>query len=279
MAGEAKREKIKGLASDVLYFNEASEIDNSQFEQLMLRCRMFAVIDYNPSMNFKWIKNKVLTRPDARLHITTYKDNPFLPDAQVKEIERLKEVSPEKWQVYGLGLEAGFSNQVFTNYKIVDFWPTEGKTYYGLDFGFQDPCVLAEVKVLKGEVYARTHFYLKGLTESQMIERVKRAITRTQDFIICDSSEPGKIHSLKLNRLNAEPTVKGAGSILTGINQLKSQPLFIHKDSTELIDELENYQWKRDFLTEQLLDEPEGIDHAIDAIRYAFSKHKRLYPN
>ena len=46
------------------------------------------MIDYNPSDEFHWIYDEVLTRDDCDFFQTTYKDN--LPSAQPSRIERFK---------------------------------------------------------------------------------------------------------------------------------------------------------------------------------------------
>ena len=61
------------------------------------------MIDYNPSDEFHWIYDEVLTRDDCDFFQTTYKDNPYLSAQTVAEIERFKEADPDFWRVYGLG--------------------------------------------------------------------------------------------------------------------------------------------------------------------------------
>ena len=41
---------------------------------------------------------KVKTRDDSDFFITTYKDNPFLEDSLIQEIERLKETDIDYWR-------------------------------------------------------------------------------------------------------------------------------------------------------------------------------------
>ena len=62
----------------------------------------------------------MLTHPEATRYITTYKDNPFLDDTLVREIERLQTTSPTYWKVYGLGLEGVVEGLIFDNVEVVD---------------------------------------------------------------------------------------------------------------------------------------------------------------
>ena len=43
--------------------------------------------------------------PEADLFISTFRDNPYLETQIVEEIERLKEINPEYYKIYGLGLQ------------------------------------------------------------------------------------------------------------------------------------------------------------------------------
>ena len=122
-------QKVRGRKRDILFVNEANEpplkIGDDSF---MLRTTGRAIIDYNPSDEFHWIYDHVLTREDHEFFQTTYLDNPFLPEATVAEIERLKEADPDYWRVYGLG-ERGVSRAtILTHWKQVPQVP-EGEAH------------------------------------------------------------------------------------------------------------------------------------------------------
>ena len=84
-------QKIRGRKRDLLFINEANELNFEDWQQLVFRTSEQIIIDYNPSDEFHWIYDKVLTRDDCSFYQTTYKDNPFLPQQIVEEIERLKD--------------------------------------------------------------------------------------------------------------------------------------------------------------------------------------------
>jgi phage terminase large subunit len=64
-----------------------------------------------------------------------------------------------------------------------------------------------------------------------------------------------------------QPAKKGPDSILNGIQILQNYKINITRRSVNLKMELENYQWKKD-LNGNSLNEPIGIDHSLDALRY-----------
>ena len=119
--------KIRGRKRDLLFINEANELTFEDWQQLIFRTTERIVIDYNPSEEYHWIYDKVLTRSDVDFYQTTYKDNPFLNKVIVQEIERLKEIDENYWRVYGLG-ERGKSRPLVFNFNTVPNTPPNCKT-------------------------------------------------------------------------------------------------------------------------------------------------------
>ena len=92
--------KIRGRKRELLFINEANELTFEDWQQLIFRTTERIIIDFNPSDEFHWIYDNVLTRDDVDFYQTTYKDNPFLNDVVVKkEIERLKDIDENYWRV------------------------------------------------------------------------------------------------------------------------------------------------------------------------------------
>jgi phage terminase large subunit len=92
-------------------------------------------------------------------------------------------------------------------------------------------------------------------------------VTGTQP-ITWDSAEPKSIAELKLHGVNALHAKKGPDSVLHGIQWLKQQTLIFDTTCTYHRDEFSMLKWKEDRKTGQVLDEPVGEDHLIDARRY-----------
>ena len=82
-------QKARGPSRDVLFCNEANELEWGVFQQLRGRTRRFTIIDYNPSFTEEhWIFR---INSDRRTYhfISTFVDNPFLTDAIREEINSL----------------------------------------------------------------------------------------------------------------------------------------------------------------------------------------------
>lgn len=82
--------KIRGRKRDYLFVNEANEISYDAWLQLAFRTEKMIVVDYNPSESESYLWDHVLTRDDVDFHITTYRDNPFLPEELVAEISLVR---------------------------------------------------------------------------------------------------------------------------------------------------------------------------------------------
>jgi phage terminase large subunit len=83
-------QKIRGRKRDLLFINEANELNYEDWQQLIFRTTEKVIIDYNPSDEFHWIYDQVLTRSDVEFFQTTYKDNPFLSDVIKKRSRDLE---------------------------------------------------------------------------------------------------------------------------------------------------------------------------------------------
>jgi phage terminase large subunit len=109
-------QKLKGRKRDILFCNEANEISEEEWVQLVLRTSGQIFIDFNPSDTEHWIYN-LLSDEKSILIKSTYKDNPFLPDAQVEYIENLINVDENYYKIYALGERPTASTRVYSHFK------------------------------------------------------------------------------------------------------------------------------------------------------------------
>jgi len=268
-------QKIRGRKRDICFINEANELTLEDFRQLILRTTSKTILHYNPSDEFHWIYDHVLTRDDMDFFKTTYLDNPHLPQAVVAEIERLKEADPDYWRVYGLG-ERGVSRALcLTHWREVDSKPEGFKLIaYGLDFGYvNDPSCLVEVWSDGHAFLFEELLYSTGLSNAQIAEEMKaKGVSRTVP-IIADSAEPKSIDQIHGYGFNIHPCKKGRDSVRAGIDFLRSRPMMVTRSSVNGIKELRNYKWREDKNGRQLNEPAPGYDHFVDAARYGATWH------
>jgi len=269
-------QKKRGAKRHYLFCNEANELTWEDFFQLLVRTEEKIYIDYNPSETHHWLYDKVLNREDCTFIKSTYKDNPFLPDELVKEIERLRETDEDYWKIYGLG-ERGFSKSIiFPRVDMISKIPEEATLIStGLDFGYtNDPSSLVEVYELEDKLIFNELLYERGLTNSDIANRMDAFWTDKRRVVFADSSEPKSIEELYRLGYNVKPCVKGRDSINIGIDLLKRFKLCVTTKSTNLISEFNGYKWQED-KNGYLLNKPmDNNNHAIDALRYAVTMVK-----
>ena len=266
-------QKVRGRKRDVLFINEANEINLEDWRQLLLRTTGRVLIDYNPSDEFHWIYEEVIPREDAEFFRTTYKDNPFLPESVVMEIERFKTADENFWKVYGLGERGTAQSTIFTHWTEINQIPNEYKLLTtGIDFGYtNDPTAIVRVYT-DGHGFAVDELcYATRLTNSDISKVLRDNEVHRSDVVICDSAEPKSIDEIHAHGFNTHGARKGKDSVKNGIQFLHSRPLLITARSVNLIRELRNYKWKEDKNGKQLNEPVDNFNHAIDAMRYAIT--------
>ena len=260
-------QKIRGRKRDYLWLNEANELTYEDWQQLVLRTTGQIYLDYNPSDPYSWIYEKVITRKDCTFIKSTYLANPFLDKETIEEIERLKDLDPDYWRVYGLGEIGTIQTMIFRNFDLVD--EMHGRLIgYGLDFGFTNsPTALVEVRLQDDNLYIKELLYEKRLTNTDLANKLKEFGIDRQTEIIGDSAEPKSIEEIYRQGFNIKPAKKGAG-IHLGIDIMRRYKIHITKDSLNAIKEFRSYKW----ITNKdgdVLNKPVKInDHLIDATRY-----------
>lgn len=262
-------QKVRGRKRDLLFINEANELFWEDWQQLVFRTTGRIILDYNPSDEFHWIYEKVKTREDAEFHITTYKDNHFLPDTIIDEIERLRDTDENYWRVYGLG-EVGKSLATIFNVSLIDQVPDYARHLgYGMDFGYtNDPSTLISIFIHDTNMYVHEKIYRTGMTNRDIANELQRLGVGRREEIYADSAEPKSIDEIYRMGWNIKPAAKGRDSINIGIDMLKRYNIFVTKQSTNTLKEFRNYKWKEDKNGLVLNTPVDMFNHSIDAIRY-----------
>lgn len=258
--------KLRGRKRDYLFINEGTEVSHDEYIQLVLRTSETIVIDLNPSLWKCWIYD-LEGQEDVTYNLITYQDNPFLPQSQIDEIEKLRERDPNLWRIFGLGLKGVPTRTVFTHQQPYYDLPQGAKLLgYGIDWGYQDPSTLVSIHKFDENIYCKELLYLRGTTIPDFIYKIKDLKLNLTDDFIADSANPQAIEELKRNGINCKPVKKN--SILHGIDLIKRSNFFVHVESKNLQEELLTYMWKVDKNGNNLDDTIDSANHLIDGIRY-----------
>tara|TARA_R100000084_G_scaffold79795_1_gene36586 strand:+ start:1031 stop:2191 length:1161 start_codon:yes stop_codon:yes gene_type:complete len=262
-------QKKRGSKRHVLFVNECNELSYEDFFQLLIRTTEKIYMDFNPSDEFHWIYDKILSRDDCTFIKSTYKDNPFLEQELIDEIERLKETDINYWNIYGLGERGVSQSIIFPNIQIVEKFEGE-HIGYGLDFGYAvDPSAFVQVLKKDDKLFFKELIYERKLTNDALAKRFTELNIDRNTSIYADNSEPKSIAEIHRFGWNIKPASKGRDSINIGIDILRRYKLFVDKNSTNLIKEFRSYKYevnKDGIVSTKPVDRD---NHGIDAIRYA----------
>ena len=269
-------QKRRGSKRDILFVNEANELTWEDFFQLNIRTTTQVYLDFNPSETF-WYNDKLQSRDDVTIIHSTYKDNPYLNEEQVNEIERLQFTDLQYYQIYALGQFAGGMDLVY-QYVTVDDIPAFGAKLValGMDFGFtNDPTTLVEVHTWNDAIYLNELIYEPNLTNQDIADKLSEYGVDRYVEIIADSAEPKSIEEIRRMGFNIKPATKGPDSVLNGIDILKRKRIHVTKQSVNLLKELNNYKWITDKNGNKLNKPVDMFNHGLDAVRYvALNKMK-----
>lgn len=105
-------EKLKSIHGiTMIWIEEASEISEFDFNQLNIRLRDKCpyyhqiIVTFNPISITHWLKKRFFDRSDPRAttHRSSYKDNRFLSEENIKTLEDFRETDEYYYMVYCLG--------------------------------------------------------------------------------------------------------------------------------------------------------------------------------
>jgi len=261
--------KVRGPRRDVLFMNEANNIQYEIFTQLEIRTKELIILDSNPTNEY-WAYTELKDKRDDVDFLTlTYKDNEGLDSRIVDSIEKRKG-NRNWWLVYGLGQLGEVEGKIYKDWLIVDKVPHEARLIrYGMDFGYSnDPAAIIGVYKYNEGFILDEICYQKGLSNKQLSDIF---LNQDKALIIADSAEPKSIDEIKSYGMMIVPSNKGKDSVNHGIQYVQNQRISMTKRSLNVIREYRNYMWKTD-KEGKMMDVPDGLyDHTMDAIRYAIA--------
>ena len=285
-------EKIKSVADVTdMWIEEATEINEDDFDQLVLRVRSPKpnnqfFLSFNPVSKANWVFKRwfapgaIVDENNTLIIHSTYKDNKFLSEDYVKSLEDMINTNPTYYKIYALGEFCTLDKLVFNNWEAKELLPADycswpdTEVICGIDFGFSnDITAITEsyANVKTKLLYVRRVWGSTGKTNDDIAKQIFN-MGLQKNRIIADSAEPKSIVEIKEHGIyNIRPSIKGRDSIIHGIQRLQQFHIIVNpKMCKGLIMELENYSWKKDKKSGEYLNEPiDEYNHYIDALRYS----------
>lgn len=312
---------IKGVTD--IWIEEANECSRNDFKQLRYRLRtpntkMHMYISTNPaepdtSINWTYwflteylnVKEETLYREKEFLreikdketgyiqniyvNHSTYKDNKFLPESTVAELNL--ETDPYLISIAQKG-EFGYLGEfVYTNVeqKANDYVDEEVRRIAtewhvaGMDFGFSvsyTAVVRAAIDYENNVLYVYDEMYVREMTNAQLLKQdFLFDISETGTVIYGDSAEPKTIQELRTNGILIAPADKMPGNVLGRIGKLQSfNRIIIAKRCEHTYRELKNLKYKKDENGVVKVGNKKDMfnfdPHTKDALDYALSRYR-----
>jgi phage terminase large subunit len=276
-------EKLKSIERPTgFWLEEATEFAADDLEQVNLRLRgemqnyKQIMLTFNPISENHWLKTRffdVEQTDRVTTMRTTYLDNLFIDAEYRAELEDLRHRNPSWWTIYGEGLWGVMEGLIYKQ-PVMDPWPTGfNDTFYGLDFGYNNPTSLIRADMKDGDPYLTEDLYETGLTNSDLIARLLQIVPNKNLPIYADAAEPGRIAEIYKAGFNVKPADKGQGSVHAGISFCQGLQIHSKPSNSNLNAEFGSYVWAKD-KNGKALDEPVKFkDHAMDAMRYGLYTH------
>lgn len=285
-------DKIKSINPEfgyigILWFEELDQFAGPEeirkIEQSAIRGGNLAWIfkSFNPpkTMN-NWANKYVLEPKENRIvHSSTYLDVPkeWLGQPFIEEAEHLKEVNPNAYEHEYMGIANGNGGNVFEYLEIRDITDEEisrmDRVFAGVDYGWYPDafCYLRTYyDSAREKIYLIDELYVNKWSNSKTADWIKKK--GYDDYtMICDSAEPKSVNDFRDAGLPARGAIKGPGSIEYGFKFLQTKTLVIDpKRTPNAYKEITEYEYDRDKEGNVISGYPDGNDHAISALRYAY---------
>jgi PBSX family phage terminase large subunit len=285
-------EKIKSINPEfgyigILWFEELDQFAGPEeirkIEQSAIRGGDIAWIfkSFNPpkTMN-NWANKYILELKENRIvHSSTYLDVPkgWLGQPFIDEAEHLKEVNPNAYEHEYMGIANGNGGNVFEYLEIRNITDEEishmDRIFPGVDYGWYPDafCYLRTYyDSAREKIYLIDELYVNKWSNSKTADWIKKK--GYDDYtMICDSAEPKSVNDFRDAGLPARGAIKGPGSIEYGFKFLQTKTLVIDpKRTPNAYKEITEYEYDRDKEGNVISGYPDGNDHAISALRYAY---------
>ena len=267
-------QKLRGRKHFFAWLEEINDLPYDVFTQVNLRLTHLMFMTVNPSGE-PWGKLKIEEERagavgDVLLDVSTFRDNPFLEQSIIDEIEKLKFLDKTLYQIYNLGIWTQLKGLIYPDITLVKNLPEIYlEETWGLDFGYTHPAAIIRTRRTREGLYFDEVLHEPGLLINELADILKPYHPQR---VICDSAEPRSITELRNLGINASPAKKGADSVKQGIGYIKQHKIYVTERSLGLIQEAKKYKWAEDInghLTEQPI---KTSDDSWDAARYSINR-------
>lgn len=215
----------------------------------------------------------------------TTMDNPFTPDSYKQTLLDTYSGKFARQEIYGEF--TNFEGLVYSNFtmadNVVSELPELKEFIFSFDWGFTNPTAGVIIGFdYDGRAYVIEEYYRSKTPVEDAIEWAKQMSKKYKfEMAYGDPASPEHVHKFNSEGLSMHPA---DNAVLAGVNTVFNMVekkedglprLFFHERCTNCIDEIQEYRYreaKEDRKVRE--DQFEGMDHLMDAVRYALQSHK-----
>lgn len=315
IGGMDRSTRIMSSEYDLIYVQEATELDEEDWEALTTRLRnnrvsfQQIIADCNPDRPTHWLKRRCDTYKTTMLE-SQHEDNPmlFTEEGQLTKlgsdyINKLDSLSGMRYLRLRKGIWAsaeGLVYETFSSANIKDQFkiPHEWTRYWSIDFGYNNPFVCQWwAEDHDGNLYLYREIYRTKRTVHEHAQEILSIVTRDGQWIeprptkiICDHDAEDRATFQKSIGLANVPAKKTKSDGIQAVQKrFQDGRLFLlrsavvgrdpeledQKKPTSTLDEIVGYVWD---MKNGVKEEPLKVDdHGMDAMRYMVA-HLDLQP-
>lgn len=293
-------EKAQGSTADYLYLEECLNIPEEIVSVLAMSVTKQIFCAYNPTKTS--YVDKYIKKDKSNYLKTTFKDNPYLTEAQVQEFEEMKRrallptasvLEQYQYTTYYLGDFGSMSGKVF---KVVytctedEYKQVPASELYSLDFGFtaniqSDETALAGIKIHDGKLWLHEYLYSTALVNDEDLALAMAGLgLDVYSQLIGDYGGLGatRIRALATAgdytwtdpRISSGFTIANAKKlkIIDGLLRMLQYEIHVTETSVNFRKELDNYE-----LTDTQKPKNGLHDHLIACARYGVSSYHMFF--
>jgi phage terminase large subunit len=279
-------EKIKGGEYELVWIEEATDLDHQDFLQLRNRLSRTRddpqiIMSYNPIDENHWIIKQLEEKPTdemAILHTTYHDAERWLAPKFIKDLENSINEDENFYRVYCLGQPGVLEGQIYKRFIFEDISIINGRLMnappdrYGLDLGFERPTAMVAIWMVGKRAYIHELIYKNHMTDDDLV-REMGAKGVSKDVPIYSDHSLTTIETLQRAGYSVHEADKR--NVIDGIRFCQRLEMVISTESVNVMKEIRGYSFRKDRKTDSFIDEPSKMnDHAMDAIRYGiYTEH------
>lgn len=286
--------KVQGTTADIIWCEEFLNIDEEVIRVAAMSCTGQMYFTANPTRKTKLLDDYV-NKDGSNYLKTTYRNNPYLTEMQVKEFEAIKERSQRPnatiydiWmaKVYCDGEFGDLVGRCFEKLEHCTYsdWldvPTPEVLFMDLAFGGSDKTALVGFKMYGKKMYLHTYMYKQGTINSKdlawdLVECGVNAWTP----VFADYGGVGRqildnlISATQNGESWTEPELSGGFQIANVIKKPVMESIMALMALDAIVIDDSNIETRREF-EDAMLDENQKMkgenDHTIACARYAIN--------